>query len=45
MELRPNSNLNGNGFVLPPNHIVPAGEETWAGISVVADEVIAKYAR
>jgi len=45
MELRPNSNLNGNGFVLPPSNIVPAGEETWAGVSVVAEEVIKQFVK
>jgi hypothetical protein len=45
MELRPSQRSQGNGFVLPPNHIVPAGEETWAGISVVASEVISQFAK
>lgn len=27
------------GFVLPPEQIIPTGEETWAGISVAAREV------
>jgi len=46
MELRPKMSLfdEGQGFVLPPSNIVPAGEETWAGISVVADEVIRQFA-
>lgn len=39
LELRPNGN-SGNGFLLPTTEIVPTGEETWAGISVVAKAVI-----
>lgn len=44
LELRPGENATGNGFILPTDHIVPTGEETWAGISVVADEVIKRFA-
>jgi len=44
MELRPNGRSAANGFILPPSQILPAGEETWAGISVVADEVIRQFA-
>jgi len=29
-----------NGFVLPPENILPAGEETWAGIKAMIDFVI-----
>jgi hypothetical protein len=30
IELRPGSD-DSNGFVLPPDQIVPSGEEQWAG--------------
>jgi len=43
LELRPGANTVGDGFVLPANKIVPTGEETWAGISVVAEEVVNKF--
>jgi len=45
MELRPDQrDINGYGFILPPNQIVPSGEETWAAMNVVADEVIRQFA-
>lgn len=28
------------GFLLPESQIMPAGEETWGGISVVADAIL-----
>jgi carboxypeptidase A2 len=40
MELRP-SNTNPSGFVQPASQIIPTAEETWAGIKVVADRVLA----
>jgi len=41
LELRPSGDAAGNGFILPPNQIIPTAEETWAGLSVVADAVVA----
>jgi hypothetical protein len=40
IELRP-SNTTPSGFVLAASQIIPTGEETWAGIQVIADRVIA----
>ena len=31
------------GFLLPPEEIIPTGQEAWAGIRVVAREIIHKY--
>lgn len=31
IELRPDGSAN-NGFILPPEQIVPSGEEIWAGV-------------
>jgi len=42
LELRPDGNSFGNGFILPAREIVPVGEETWAGLKVVADAVLGK---
>jgi hypothetical protein len=42
LELRPEGDAPGNGFILPPNQIVPTAEETWAGLSVVARAVLGK---
>jgi hypothetical protein len=39
MELRPNESSPG-GFVLPANQIIPTGEETWAGMKVIAQRVL-----
>jgi hypothetical protein len=33
--------FNGRyGFVLPPNQIIPSGEEMWAGFEVVIKKII-----
>jgi len=31
---------NGYGFVLPPNQIIPSGEEVWAAFEVMLDEIL-----
>lgn len=31
---------NGYGFVLPPDQIIPSGEEVWAAMEVMLTEVI-----
>ena len=31
------------GFLLPPEQIVPTGEEHWAGVRVIADEILRHY--
>jgi len=38
IELRPKS--GSNGFVVPANQIIPTAEETWAGMNVVANQVM-----
>lgn len=43
LELRPSDDDSRYGFILPATYIVPSGEETWAAVRVVADEVIGKY--
>jgi len=40
LELRPTDKTSSNGFLLPPNQIIPTGEETLAGLKVVADAVL-----
>lgn len=32
IELRPGENRGGDGFVLPPDEIVPTAEEVWGGL-------------
>ena len=38
MELRDTGKY---GFLLPADKIVPSGEETWAGVTALADIIIA----
>ncbi|GMT29157.1 hypothetical protein PFISCL1PPCAC_20454 [Pristionchus fissidentatus] len=45
IELRPRNTLFGNGFLLPEREIAPVGNETWAAIRVVADEVFSQFAQ
>ncbi|GMR54322.1 hypothetical protein PMAYCL1PPCAC_24517 [Pristionchus mayeri] len=45
IELRPRNTLFGNGFLLPEREIIPVGNETWAAIRVVADEVFSQFAQ
>ncbi|XGW23084.1 hypothetical protein V3C99_005374 [Haemonchus contortus] len=40
IELRPTFE-EWNGFVLDKNQLIPTAKETWAGVSVVLDEIIA----
>ncbi|KAK6016453.1 hypothetical protein OSTOST_18065 [Ostertagia ostertagi] len=35
--------LEWNGFVLDKNQLIPTAKETWAGVSVVLDEIVAQY--
>ena len=32
-----------HGFLLPPDQILPTGQETWAGLHTIATEIINKY--
>ena len=38
-ELRPSSAVGG-GFQLPPAQIRPSGEEMWAGLRTVLDQIL-----
>jgi len=38
IELRPDQNTWGNGFIVPPSEIRPTGEEIWAGVMTMATE-------
>ena len=40
MELR---DLGEYGFLLPENQVIPTGEELWAGVKVVAEQVILEH--
>ena len=42
IELRP-STWNDYGFVLPPDQIIPTGEETWAFHLSAARQVITEF--
>ncbi|CAB3408512.1 unnamed protein product [Caenorhabditis bovis] len=42
IELRPNYE-DWNGFVLDKNQLIPTAKETWAGVSVVLDEVMNQW--
>ena len=33
------------GFLLPPEQIVPTGEEHWAGVRIIAEEILRNYGR
>ncbi|KAJ3341445.1 hypothetical protein HDU93_004846 [Gonapodya sp. JEL0774] len=39
IELRPSSSDTATGFVLPPAQIVVTGEENWAGLKAIVDNV------
>jgi hypothetical protein len=39
VELRPND-YSVHGFLLPENQIIPTGKETYAGLTVIADEIM-----
>ncbi|ELT95055.1 hypothetical protein CAPTEDRAFT_225067 [Capitella teleta] len=46
VELRDRATASGRGhygFLLPPDHIRPSGEENWAGMKVIAKEIMAQY--
>ncbi|VDM53845.1 unnamed protein product [Angiostrongylus costaricensis] len=45
IELRPNYQgiINWNGFVLDKSQLIPTAKETWAGVSVVLDEILKQY--
>lgn len=32
--------LRGNSFILPPDQIIPSGQESWAGVKTMADFII-----
>ena len=40
MELR---DTGENGFILPPNQIIPTGEEVWAFHMTVARQIIQEF--
>jgi len=44
LELRPGDGDTTHdqfyGFALPPSYIIPVGEETWAGLQVIAKKII-----
>uniref|UniRef100_A0A0K0CWH0 Peptidase_M14 domain-containing protein n=1 Tax=Angiostrongylus cantonensis TaxID=6313 RepID=A0A0K0CWH0_ANGCA len=42
IELRPNYQ-DWNGFVLDKDQLIPTAKETWAGVSVVLDEILKQY--
>ncbi|VDO74451.1 unnamed protein product [Heligmosomoides polygyrus] len=44
IELRPTYEgiIEWNGFVLDKNQLIPTAKETWAGVSVVLDEIISQ---
>jgi len=43
LELRPSGELGLAGFAVNKSNIIPSGEEIWAGMKVVAEEVILKF--
>ena len=42
IELRPSSS-DSSGFVLPPEEIIPTGEEIWAFHLSVAEQIIEEF--
>jgi hypothetical protein len=43
IELRPQNTIFNSGFLLAESEILSTGEETFAAVKVVADEVLEKY--